>query len=232
MNSIINFLSTSPEVTAVAALILATSLIAYCFWFLPAMNAVVAGLNQLAITVKKESNGWIGTQVRVREIVKQHPALASSWLEKEGRVTRIPNGETSTYVMFGAPRDIWNPHTLLSRSLNLSLAEAIPNILVGVGLLFTFLFLSLALTHATGVLGAGANSEQIKDAIEGLLKAAGAKFLTSLAGLFSSIVWTLLAKHSFAGLSQASDHFVDALGKTVPVKGGELVMARQVQLTG
>lgn len=232
MNSISNFLSASPEVTTVASLILATSFIAYLFWLGPAVHAIIDGLRQLTIAISQEPAGWTETKGRVREIIKKHPRLASNWLEMEGRVTRIPHGETNTYVMFGIPRDIWNPPTLLSRTFNLALAEAIPNILVGVGLLFTFFFLSLALSHATGVLSDGPTTAQIKDAIEGLLKAAGAKFLTSLAGLFSSILWTFFAKRLLAELGTASEQFLEALAKIVPMKGGELVMERQVQLIG
>jgi hypothetical protein len=85
-------------------------------------------------------------------VVKKYPALEPAWRETEERVIPLPLGERQIHVMFGAPRDIWNARHLLSRQINLPLAEAIPNLLVGLGLLFTFFFLTLALTQATNAL--------------------------------------------------------------------------------
>ena len=64
----------------------------------------------------------------------------------------LPHGASALHAMFGSPRDVWAPSRLLGRTINLQLAEATPNLLVGVGLLFTFLFLTVALTQATGAL--------------------------------------------------------------------------------
>jgi hypothetical protein len=232
MNSILNFLSTSPEVTVVALLIMVCSLLAYWFWYRTAVRSVSAGLRQLMIAVGQKDDGWAINRDKARQIIKRNPRLAASWLETEERVTDLPVGDKFVHVMFGLPKDIWNPSTLLSRSFNLGLAEAVPNILVGVGLLFTFLFLSIALSETTAVLGSGANSARTQLAIESLLKVAGAKFLTSLAGLLTSLIWTLYSKRAFADLAAASDSFLESLGRAVPPNGGELVMQLQVQLAG
>jgi hypothetical protein len=230
MHFILNFLSTSPEVTAVALLIFVTSFLAYLFWYRPAIDRVEIGLRQLIVALRQDGGGWSVKKERVRLAIKKYPQLASSWLETEDRVTEVPAGDRTVHVLFGLPRDVWSPHALLGRSFNLGLAEAVPNILVGVGLLFTFFFLSIALSETTAVLGASADTAQTQKAIEALLKVAGAKFLTSLAGLFTSIVWTFYSKRTFAELAVASELFLEALARVVPVNGGELVMQRQVQL--
>lgn len=232
MDFILNFLSNSPEVTAIAVLILLGSLIAYLSWFKSAVSEATAGLQKLTIDLGQDVDGWTGCNERVVESIKKHPRLAASWLETQGRVTAVPVGAKTEHVMFGLPRDVWNANTLLGRSFNLSLADAVPNILVGVGLLFTFFFLSVALTETTAVLGGAADAKQTQSAIEALLKVAGAKFLTSLAGLLSSIVWTFFAKKEMVKLATASDRFLEALGRAVPPNGGELIMQQQVIIAG
>jgi hypothetical protein len=232
MDFILNFLSNSPEVTAIAVLILAASWITYLVWFRSSVREITTGLYKLTVDVGQEVDGWQGCNERVVQSIKKYPRLAGSWLEMQERVTAVPVGGKTTHVMFGLPRDVWNPQTLLGRTFNLSLADAVPNILVGVGLLFTFFFLSVALTETTAVLGGAADAKQTQSAIEALLKVAGAKFLTSLAGLLSSIVWTFYAKREMARLALASEHFLEALGRAVPANGGELIMQQQLNFAG
>jgi hypothetical protein len=78
-----------------------------------------------------------------------------AWRETEERVVELDSGTDRVPVAFGIPRDIWNPSSILSREINLPLAEAAPNLLVGVGLLMTFLFLTVAVTSATDALQPG-----------------------------------------------------------------------------
>jgi methyl-accepting chemotaxis protein len=232
MDFILNFLSNSPEVTAIAVLILASSWITYLVWYRSSVREITTGLYKLTVDVGQDVDGWQGCNERVVQSIKKYPRLAGSWLETQERVTAVPVGGKTTHVMFGLPRDVWNPQTLLGRTFNLSLADAVPNILVGVGLLFTFFFLSVALTETTAVLGGAADAKQTQSAIEALLKVAGAKFLTSLAGLLSSIVWTFYAKREMARLALASEHFLEALGRAVPANGGELIMQQQLNFAG
>jgi hypothetical protein len=103
----------------------------------------------LANSLAEAPGGWGAASGLGQAASKTNPAVEAAWSETEVRVITLPNDHRSIHVMLGAPRDIWSSHFLLGRQLNLSLAEAVPNLLVGIGLLFTFLFLSLALTKAT-----------------------------------------------------------------------------------
>jgi hypothetical protein len=77
-------------------------------------------------------------------------------------------------------QEIWTPRALLAKKVNLALYDAAPNILIGIGLLFTFVFLALALADVMPALAPQANPDEIKAAISGLLKNAAGKFLTSI----------------------------------------------------
>ena len=106
MDFILNFLSNSPEVTAIAVLILVGSLIAYVSWFKSAVRETTAGLYKLTVDVGQEVDGWQGCNERVVQSIKKHPRLAASWLETQGRVTAVPVGDKTVHVMFGLPRDV------------------------------------------------------------------------------------------------------------------------------
>jgi uncharacterized membrane protein len=103
-----------------------------------------------------------------------------------------------------APQNIgshFNDVSILSSSINLRFYQALPNILVGVGLFFTFAGLVMALWFASqGV--AAKDVEVAQAALKNLLDAATFKFLTSLAGLLSSLFFSYKEKaklHMMAG---------------------------------
>lgn len=68
------------------------------------------------------------------------------------RVLKIERGDKSRPMLLGPISDLWQPERLLHKEVNFRLFEAAPNIAVGVGLFFTFVFLTLALTEATAAL--------------------------------------------------------------------------------
>ena len=232
LNILVDILVHNPlAVILVGALILLGAFLLYWIWFRPPVVTFLIALKQLAQTLSKSPKDWVAVKERARAIAKAHPMLAVAWMETEERVVALPMGGTRAYMMFGSPRDLWSPQQLLARRINLPLAEAVPNLLVGFGLLLTFFFLTLALSQATSALGAQAGAEsKILQATHGLLGAAGAKFSTSLAGLLASVVWTIFYKHRLAQLSRACEEVLAALANVAPVGGGELTMMRQVDL--
>lgn len=227
----IDFLIHEPVAVGIAAaVILICATLAYWAWFRPAAVELQATLQSLTEALGQESGGWLSATERARPVVAGHAAVSLAWKETEERVIPLRQGERTVFVMFGAPRDVWVANRLLSRSINMPLAEAIPNLLVGVGLLLTFFFLTLALTQATQALlpGAGQEQQDLTDATRGLLTAAGAKFLTSLAGLLASITWTIGARRRMARLVVAAEEVVERIQRMVRPSGAEMLMFAQL----
>ncbi|SDC45149.1 hypothetical protein SAMN05444679_103102 [Variovorax sp. CF079] len=216
--------------TVFAGLILTVALVAYVFWFSRSVRSVLLSIKQMTKALTGQSDeGWPTIRSRAHDVVKRYANLASTWLETEERVTSLPVGDRAVPVMFGVPRDIWSPRSLLSRRFNLDLAETVPNILVGVGLFFTFVFLTLALTDTTTALTQSQiSAKDTEEAISNLLKVAGGKFLTSLAGLLASILWTGFSKRALRQIDRACDEVLEALVRAVPANGGELLVRHQV----
>ena len=223
--------SNSLAVLAAALMILAGAAVAYVFWFLPPTRRLLSALEKLADALAVPADGWAAAKEPARAAAKVHPVVWAAWHETEERVIPLPHGQRTISVMFGSPRDIWSVNRLLARQVNVSLAEAVPNLLVGLGLLLTFFFLTLALTQATSALVSQSGQQaDLLQATRGLLSAAGAKFSTSLAGLLASIAWGVAARRRMAKLHRAAEDVLDRLGRLVPAGGGEMAMFSQLQL--
>jgi uncharacterized protein YukE len=129
-------------------------------------------------------------------------------------------------------QDIWTPRALLARKVNLALYEAAPNILIGLGLLCTFFFLAIALADVIPALGGSAPPDTIRGAISGLLQNAAGKFLTSISGMFCSLLWTFASKRNLEALEDEVEALCSALRKHVEDTGGEAAISAQMALLG
>lgn len=124
----------------------------------------------------------------VFEGLAQDPVLGRPWRAYAATLTPVPGNEQA----LGAPQP---PQTafddgLFARvGLNLRFYQAVPNMLVGLGLLFTFMGLVAALHFASeGVTAADVREAQA--ALRELLAAATFKFVTSIAGLAASLAFS------------------------------------------
>lgn len=213
---------------AVAIVLIAGALGLY--WYLTALRPLKRALVQIARKLK--SVNALESRVAHRlsdENNSALPGLSEVWRETVARIVWLPGSQGQQDSFFlGSPRDLWAPSRLLAGRLNLGLAEAIPNLLVGVGLLFTFLFLTFALSGATSALTAtGKDQTQLIDATRELLRTAGGKFITSLAGLAASVLWTFVAKTLMANLERACDSVLNELERLAPFTGGERAVSAQ-----
>jgi methyl-accepting chemotaxis protein len=93
---------------------------------------------------------------------------------------------------------------------------ALPNLLVGAGLLFTFLGLAAALGTAGGIIG-GVDQAGRNNALKVLLDTASFKFITSLIGLLLSIWYALFRKGCLKRIERAIDAFLTVLETRVPL---------------
>ncbi|WP_133699343.1 hypothetical protein [Roseateles toxinivorans] len=225
-------LAAEPQVVAAAVALLLIATFGYLVWFRRHMANAYRALESFKKLIDEGPKDWPHVQQRLREQSSSHRGLLSAWQQTEERVVLLPGKSASAPFFFGAPRDLWAPQRLVGPHLNLHLAEAVPNLLVGAGLLLTFFFLSLALLEATSALVAQNQGQtDLLAATRNLLAAAGGKFLTSLAGLLASIIWTVLSRRRMTALARAGDEVVDALLRVVPANGAEASVRRQLELT-
>ena len=232
MNQILIFLTTSQVTYSAAAFIFLCALSSYFFWFILAKKEIVENLKKLFLVIDDSSKGWLVLRDQELASAQIKSPVLDAWLETQSRTIKLFNEKREEYMMYGIPRDLWNAHGLLARRFNLGLAEAAPNILVGVGLFFTFLFLALALLEATSALTSSSSSKETEEAISKLLQVAGSKFWTSLAGLFSSIGWTIFFRRSLNEINKVCEDFLKKLAEVITPAAGEAVAMQQLFLVG
>ncbi|MGI9504339.1 MAG: anti-phage ZorAB system protein ZorA [Geminicoccaceae bacterium] len=121
------------------------------------------------------------------------------------------------------------PGDYLSREscgLTFPIWRALPNYFVGFGLLFTFLGLVAALYFASAAVGGDVDSAQRE--LGNLLSAATFKFLTSIAGLFSSIVFSFVYHRGVRSLDRAFESFCDQIERLTQFATAESIADRQL----
>lgn len=227
MGSIFKYLSAlQPEVLSIFFGILLAGACGYWGWARPALSRAWRELEQFAEMV--EVSDPAGDRVTaLNSVADATPVLQQAWKATSSRLLVVGYGESQRRVLLGSVSDVWHSERLLHKHFNLSLFEAVPNIAVGVGLFFTFLFLTLALTDATTALSAAGAANPI-GATQGLLSSAGGKFMSSLAGLAVSLCWTIASKRVLARVQRASERVVVAIEKWWAPVGAEAVVLQQL----
>lgn len=222
--------ATGPWVIAICAGILLGGLLLYVIWARPMLSSAWRELDKFAALVEASDPAG-GDAAALNEAANATPLLQQAWKMTASRLLLVGQGDKQRRVLLGSVNDVWQPERMLHKHFNLSLFEAVPNIAVGVGLFFTFAFLTLALTDATAALSAAGGANPV-NATKDLLSSAGGKFISSLAGLFVSLAWTVAGKHDWARVHRASARVVMAIEAWWPPVGAEAAVVEQLAHLG
>jgi hypothetical protein len=152
----------------------------------------------------------------INQRLAANPVTGEAWRAFVRTLVPVP-GQDGVLGATRRPREDLNENILTSADVNLRFYTAVPNYLVGLGLLFTFMGLVAALYFASA--GVVAPSiEEAQDALRDLLAAATFKFVTSIAGLGASIIYSSREKTHLYRLGQRLDALCTALEqRVVPV---------------
>jgi methyl-accepting chemotaxis protein len=142
----------------------------------------------------------------------------------------VSQGPRSSYS-FRSHADTWTVRSVLGGRMNLALFETMPNLLIGFGLMCTFIFLAVALQQAGLALNAlDVSARQQDQALQSLIATAGGKFITSIAGLLCSLVWNWRAKVALENLQASIDTLCHTLRARVPDNAAEASVRMQLAL--
>lgn len=164
---------------------------------------------------------------------RRSPALRGAWSDIEAMVVR-PRTSGEPVVATMRPSEFISADLLRQANINVGLYQAVPGYLVGSGLLFTFASLLVALMAASGTISATSNAAT-HDALQSLLSAAAFKFASSIAGLITSIGFSVWLRHRLHDLGSDLDRLGHKLDRCIPVHhpveaiaAGNALLARQV----
>jgi hypothetical protein len=142
--------------------------------------------------------------------------IGASWRAFAQTLIPVP-GPDGALGATRRPEHYFDERILARAGVNLRLYSAVPNYLVGLGLLFTFVGLVAALYFASAGVAA-AHVQEAQGALRNLLAAATFKFATSIAGLGASIVYSWREKSQLYRVGQRLERLCTALDqRLVPV---------------
>jgi hypothetical protein len=208
----------NPLLPWVMSLIIVTT--AFMLWqsYRFRIQHLIRALNEATRQIE-EVDGQLNFKRRFPSIFKSlsdNPVIGSNWRAYAATIETAPV-DPNILGYSRRPRESFNEGIATSAGLNLRFYQAVPNLLVGAGLLFTFLGLVGALHFAAaGVTAADITQAQV--ALGSLLATATFKFMTSIAGLASSIIFSWREKSMLARFEHAVSRFCTALeARMVPI---------------
>lgn len=130
---------------------------------------------------------------RISQDIGQIKSLGHVWDEFVESVVQPKDEGANTIVVSDRPGMYFNIESVLGTNVNLPQFLAYPNYLIGIGLFLTFLGIACALHVAQAGL---TSADGGQEAMRHLLGVASTKFLSSLAGIFFSIVLAIWQRFS------------------------------------
>ncbi len=208
-------------------------LLAFVLWqaFLLRLGPLRRALAR-AIELLDRGEGAVAFRQRfpaVFEALSQDPVLGEAWRSYASTLTPVPGNE-QTLGSARAPHGVFDDTLFARVGINLRFYQAVPNILVGLGLLFTFLGLVAALHFASG----GVTADDVREAqaaLRELLAAATFKFVTSIAGLGASLVFSWREKVHLHAVQAEIGRFCRLLEARVVPLTPEALLADQIRET-
>jgi biopolymer transport protein ExbB/TolQ len=148
----------------------------------------------LLLTSKLKKRIKIFTKDFSKHKILKDAYLSSAWKDyNESFIDFNDEEKTDDYSY-----EYFNEKNLMASNSNFKLINSIPNILVGLGILGTF----VGLTYGISNFNTG-STEQIKSSIQILLSGMGTAFISSIYGMFFSLLFTFFEKVQINSLYQA-----------------------------
>jgi hypothetical protein len=197
------------------------------------LEPVLLGLDDALQVVEEAGNAASFTDrfPSINQRLAANPVIGESWRAFVKTLVPVP-GQDDVLGTTRRPHEDLNENILTRAGVNLRFYTAVPNYLVGLGLLFTFLGLVAALYFASAGVTAP-NIQAAQGALRDLLAAATFKFVTSIAGLGASIAYSSREKtqlyrvgHRLAGLCTALEQ------RLVPVTPEYLGIVQLAEMKG
>jgi hypothetical protein len=200
--------------------------LAIAFWAAVAAWRLNAGVRRFCRAIDDSTARLVSTPRKAREFAGSYESVAAS-LQDAAIVGLAWRDWSATVITPEAPgtpvRSTNRPNTYFSLDLlrycriNPRLHAAMPNLLVGVGLLLTFAGLAIALSAAGGIADQSVSQADRQRELKSLLDVASAKFVTSLVGLLCSLAYTFFRGRELDRAERALDGFLAALEERIPL---------------
>jgi archaellum component FlaC len=199
---------------ALASIIFAAAL-ALCFLFMLQTLNIRVQIGRRTRTIRKlhTKQDFADSISKINTLMLKNKYLRHSWDKFRETLIEPSVGQDNlpsfnVVLNTSRPQDYFN---IAESGLRFPVYKALPNLLVGIGLLLTFFGLVSALFFTTDAITNSSDPTVTQGALRQLLHAASFKFYTSIAGLGGSIILTLVLRYGTAKLESCFDVLASAL---------------------
>lgn len=146
--------------------------------------------------------------------IKNNPIFSYLWKEFREHLIE-PSQEVNVFQNSIRPQKFFTlDHILEQHKINLRWLNSLPGILVGLGVLGTFVGLTWSLISVAPHLSSE-DQEVLKGAVKTLISGSGVAFVTSIVGLFSSLIFNGFSDHRMSEIQNLVDEFNSDLEKSL-----------------
>lgn len=221
----------STGTTVSCSVIALFGLAVYFLYFLPRSMKVSRLLREATakVTAHSGEEAFAANFESLDEAFAEHPMLGHGWGEFKDSLIWPPQLDGANVIgnsheaaaYFDAPG-------LAQGQFNLRFVQAVPGYLTGGGILGTFIGLVAGISLASTGLGSD-NLNDIKNALTPLLKGASVAFLTSVVGLFLSMLFSAAEKYHLHRIEQDVEQWNAALDKRLRRVTPEQLARKQIE---
>ena len=163
---------------------------------------------------------------KLEEMFDHNADLTEAWQEfKDSLITRRRKENQEIVYKTDEASLFFSEERLLNQHLNLRFWNSVPALLVGLGILGTFVGLVWGLGPFSTI--NFAQTDAIQDAIKKLLSGISTAFVTSVWGMFTSLLFTVLEKWLIGWVSRAIANLQRALDRLFTLTTQEEIADRQ-----
>ena len=160
----------------------------------------------------------------LKEEFDRKPKFSEAWQEfEDSLITRQHDENQEIVYKTDEASFFFSEDRLLGQYMNLRFWNSIPAILVGFGILGTFVGLVWGLRQFTGF----EDTEKIKNAIEGLLSGVSTAFVTSVWGMVTSLLFNGVEKLTIGGINSEIANLQRSLDKIFTLTVAQEIAFRQ-----
>lgn len=187
---------------------------------------------------------WVPTEVaatyqhfdKIDKVIQESSALKGQWIEYRSTLQQPYKDFDADIVEEPQVRNTVSASSLftfsnvISSKLNIRTYTSIPNLLTGLGLLFTFIGLMMGISESATGLSSG-DIEAAKSSLSPLLHGASIAFTTSVVGLGLSMVFSFYEKHKFHRVEAQLNNFSRLLMARIKYVDADTLAAMQLTAT-
>jgi len=181
------------------------------------LRSVNRGLSKIAGSV-----GFAESFEEYNESVRRSPVLQHIWHEFDETLIKLPDSDPPAIRNTRGAGEYFTQSAVVGNRLNLRFYSALPNLLTGTGILGTFIGLVAGIWLASKGL-ASPDVEIVKQSLQYLLNGASLAFLTSIAGLITSILFSWREKHWIHKLEGLRKRWINMLDSRLDRVNSEML---------